>query len=275
MRTRQIPGAEQKLCIAVDANGGEGGLEVILGGVERCLEQDARVRILLAGDRGLLERELPQRLPAPLHSRVELLHAEQVIGEGENLNVSLRRKTRSSLHAIVDALGEGRAQACISSGNSAALVGVAQLRLGVLPTVERTAFCCRLPHESGDSYLLDVGAYVDVPPHRLLQFAFLGAALAAGIYLCGRTARALGRKDPPEVVWDEFSGYWITMFALPPDWPWVLGGLALFRLFDICKPWPVRRLESRGGGLGIMLDDAVAGLLSCALLHLVRHLLAV
>ena len=178
MTTQQIPGAEQGLCIAVDANGGEGGLEAILGGVARCLEQDTRVRILLAGDRTVLERELPQRLPPPLHSRVELLHAEEVIGEGENLNVSLRRKTRSSLHDIVDALCEGRAHACISSGNSAALAGVAQLRLGVFPTVERPAFCCRLPHEGGYSYLLDVGAYVDVPPHRLLQFAHLGTALA-------------------------------------------------------------------------------------------------
>ncbi len=104
--------------------------------------------------------------------------------------------------------------------------------------------------------------------------AVVCATLVAGVYLCGRTARALGREDPPQVVWDEFSGYWITMFALPPDWPWVLGGLLLFRLFDICKPWPMRRLERLGGGLGIMLDDVVAGLFSCALLHIAWHLVA-
>jgi phosphatidylglycerophosphatase A len=82
-----------------------------------------------------------------------------------------------------------------------------------------------------------------------------------GIWACGKTEQALGIRDPSAVVWDEFVGYWMTMVAAPSGWRWMLAGFLVFRFFDILKPWPIRELDLRvQGGMGIMLDDCVAGL---------------
>lgn len=91
---------------------------------------------------------------------------------------------------------------------------------------------------------------------------------AAGVAICGRVSRQLGVHDHPGIVWDEFVGYWVTMWLLPPDWSWALAGFIVFRCFDILKPWPVRFLDRHlHGGLGIMMDDIVAGMMACAVLH--------
>ena len=107
--------------------------------------------------------------------------------------------------------------------------------------------------------LLPLGAYLAVAAVLLL----------VGIPLCDRAARLLGREDPPSVVWDEIVGFLITMTAVPPSWGAVVLGFAAFRLFDIWKPWPIRRVD-RGvkGGLGIMLDDCLAGLMGLGLVQL-------
>lgn len=104
-----------------------------------------------------------------------------------------------------------------------------------------------------------------------LAFALVAAVL--GIYLCGESARRLGVHDHPGIVWDEITGYTVTMLAAPPDWYWLLGGFLLFRFFDIVKPWPIREADhSLGGGLGIMLDDIIAGIFAGAILLAVQFL---
>jgi len=90
-----------------------------------------------------------------------------------------------------------------------------------------------------------------------------------GIYLCGESARRLGVHDHPGIVWDEITGFAITMIAVPNTWTYLLAGFVLFRLFDITKPWPIREADHRLiGGFGIMLDDVIAGIFSCVLLHI-------
>ena len=85
-------------------------------------------------------------------------------------------------------------------------------------------------------------------------------AFALGAWACQWTIRRLGVEDPGLVVWDEFVGVWIALFAVPTGWYWALAAFVLFRFFDIAKPCPVnwadRKIE---GGLGTMLDDAFAG----------------
>lgn len=100
-------------------------------------------------------------------------------------------------------------------------------------------------------------------------------AAVVGIYLCGKTSRDWGVHDHGAIVWDEFVGYWITMFMIPVTWYWALLGFALFRLFDIWKPWPVRYFDRQvHGGLGIMLDDIVAGVMAWLVLFGVTQLVA-
>lgn len=107
-----------------------------------------------------------------------------------------------------------------------------------------------------------------------LYSAVVIAAALVGIWICGAASRELQVHDHSGIVWDEFVGYWLTMWALPLTWPWLLAGFLLFRVIDVLKPWPVNVLDRKlGGGLGIMLDDILAGAIACAMLHAVRWLL--
>jgi phosphatidylglycerophosphatase A len=102
------------------------------------------------------------------------------------------------------------------------------------------------------------------------------AAFALGVWICDSVSRDLRVHDHGGIVFDEFVGYWITMFLVPVTWTSVLAGFVLFRLFDIWKPWPIRWFDRHvPGGFGIMLDDVIAGLLACAALHALRHAVGV
>ncbi|NIM01379.1 MAG: phosphatidylglycerophosphatase A [Acidobacteria bacterium] len=98
------------------------------------------------------------------------------------------------------------------------------------------------------------------------------ALLPLGWWSAAATARSLGKKDPGVIVIDEFAGQFLALLALPPVWPVLLGGFVLFRLFDIVKPPPARRLEALRGATGIMADDLVAGLYANLLLQLAVRL---
>ncbi len=119
------------------------------------------------------------------------------------------------------------------------------------------------------------GTLAAIPLYLLLARLDLSAYLAVtvllfavGVYLCELTSRELGGQDHPAIVWDEIVGYLITMIAAPPKIEWLVAGFLLFRLFDILKPWPIRVLDRRiKGGLGIMLDDVLAGIFAALILH--------
>lgn len=87
-------------------------------------------------------------------------------------------------------------------------------------------------------------------------------ATLVGIPAATIAARESGREDPGFVVVDEVAGQWFALFGVRPDWKHAALAFALFRLFDITKPWPIRKLEELPGGTGIMLDDVAAGLLA-------------
>lgn len=88
-------------------------------------------------------------------------------------------------------------------------------------------------------------------------------AFAAGIWICERTSRDLGVHDHGGIVWDEFVGFWITMYLVPASWLWIAVGFVLFRAFDILKPWPITWADKHvEGGFGIMLDDVLAGIMA-------------
>ena len=127
---------------------------------------------------------------------------------------------------------------------------------------------------------LAVLVYVLLPPLSLTAYAALCVALSVfGIVVSAQTARDLNTPDHPAIVIDEVAGFLITMLALPPDaevqWLWVMAGFVVFRALDIIKPWPIRLIDRRvHGGLGIMLDDIVAGLIAMTILAMGRYIYA-
>lgn len=112
------------------------------------------------------------------------------------------------------------------------------------------------------------GTLAAVPIFWLLQDlawpiygTWLIVTFALGVYWCDRSSKQLGVHDHGGIVWDEFVGYWITMFLAPKGWLWIVIGFVLFRFFDIIKPWPINWLDRKvEGGLGIMIDDVLAGI---------------
>jgi phosphatidylglycerophosphatase A len=112
-------------------------------------------------------------------------------------------------------------------------------------------------------YLLVSG--LNLPAYSL----FIVVTALLGIWICDVASRQLGVHDHPGIVWDEFVGYWITMWAVPVDWVWIVAGFLVFRVYDIAKPWPVGPLDKKvKGGFGIMIDDVLAGIMACGTLHL-------
>lgn len=92
-----------------------------------------------------------------------------------------------------------------------------------------------------------------------------------GIGICHYSAKKLGVHDHPGIVWDEICGFLITMIGAPIGIVWCIIGFVLFRLFDIIKPWPIRWLDKKvSGGIGIMLDDIVAGAFAWGVIYLIR-----
>ena len=122
--------------------------------------------------------------------------------------------------------------------------------------------------------LVAIPIYLLIADLGLLHYTlFIAVTSLLGIWICGVASRQLNVHDHPGIVWDEFVGYWITMWAVPADWTWIIAGFVAFRVFDIVKPWPVSVLDRRvGGGLGIMVDDMLAGVMACITVHIAMWL---
>lgn len=126
------------------------------------------------------------------------------------------------------------------------------------------------------------GTLMAIPFYLLIQdlplslYILLVSALTIfGIWLCDVVSKEIDEHDPPGMVWDEIAGYGITMIGAPKGWLWVVLGFILFRIFDIWKPGLIGTIDKKvSGGLGIMLDDVVAALCACLVLHLIARALA-
>ena len=126
------------------------------------------------------------------------------------------------------------------------------------------------------------GTLIAVPLYLLLNglvwwqyLAVISAGFLIGVWICATAAKQMGVHDDPAIVWDEIVGFLITMIAAPAGWIWIGIGFVLFRCFDIIKPWPIRSIDRHvGGGLGIMLDDVVAGIFALVGLQVIAWLIA-
>lgn len=120
--------------------------------------------------------------------------------------------------------------------------------------------------------LMAVPLYLLMMQLSLVPYLLLiGIVCISGVWICDKSSKLLGVHDHGGIVWDEFAGFFITMIAAPAGWIWIVIGFALFRLFDIWKPWPISLLDKNiEGGLGIMVDDIVAGIYALICLQLIH-----
>jgi phosphatidylglycerophosphatase A len=127
--------------------------------------------------------------------------------------------------------------------------------------IAQGAYIGRLPVAPGTAGTL-VGALIYILMRAVSPAAYLvlcSIVILAGAWTAGRAEAYLGRKDPPSIVIDEIAGYLVAMFMVPREWGFVITGFLLFRIFDITKPYPLKRLQDLDGGIGVMVDDVGAG----------------
>ncbi len=174
---------EAAVRIAVDCMGGDHGPAVIIPAAVEFVLAQADARLLLVGRPAQLEAALANQLISPvLRQRLQVVPASEVVEMDDPLPVALRGKRDSSMRVALNLVKEGRAEACVSAGNTGALMAIARYVLKTLEGIERPAIAKEMPNQKGGlTTVLDLGANVDCEPEHLLQFAVLGAALAAAL----------------------------------------------------------------------------------------------
>ncbi len=170
------------LTIALDAMGGDHGPVVTVPAALDRLRLDAAVCLILVGDEALLEQQLEQlTLSADERERVTVRHATQVVEMHDVPSKVLRNKKDSSMRVAIDLVKAGEADACVSAGNTGALMATARFVLKMIPGIDRPAIISALPSARGHIHILDLGANVDSSAEHLYQFAVMGTELVKAI----------------------------------------------------------------------------------------------
>lgn len=188
-----------ELTIALDAMGGDQGPAIVVTALERALSSYPRVHFILVGDEAELDPLLEQHPSVRNSSRVSIQHASQVVAMDDKPSAVVRAKPDSSMRASLDLLNNGSAQACVSTGNTGALMAMAYLTLKTLPGVIRPALVASLPQKDGKhGLLLDLGANPSCDAETLCQFGIMGSVMAQHLNQVAEPRVALlnmGRED--------------------------------------------------------------------------------
>ena len=168
------------ISIALDAMGGDAGPDVIVPAALGYLKKHKSVRLLLVGLPDKLQEAL-ERHGGTVSDRLEIVPAAQVVAMDEEPKAALRNKKQSSMRIAIDLVKAKKADACVSAGNTGALMATSRLALKMLRGVERPAICTFLPSETGYVCVLDLGANVNCTALNLLQFAIMGSILVSAV----------------------------------------------------------------------------------------------
>lgn len=163
------------ITLAVDAMGGDDGLEATLPGVKFFIKKFPDSRVILVGDESQIQAGLEK---FKLGRKVDIRHASEVVGMGEDPRSAIRKKKDSSMRVAIDMVKAGDADAVVSSGNTGALMAMAKFVLKTLPGIDRPAIISPLPNPNGHSLMLDLGANLVCSAELLMQFSVMGVALA-------------------------------------------------------------------------------------------------
>ncbi|MBA0014984.1 MAG: phosphate acyltransferase PlsX [Nitrosospira sp.] len=173
-------GLKTDITVAIDCMGGDHGPHVTVPSAVNYLRSNPGINILLVGLPDAIEAELAaiKFMPDP---RLRVHAASEVVSMDESPAIAMRDKKDSSMRVAIDLVKRGEAQACVSAGNTGALIATSRFVLKTLPGVDRPALAVVLPTMKGHTYVLDLGANVDCSAEQLFQFGVMGAALVSSV----------------------------------------------------------------------------------------------
>lgn len=163
--------------VSIDCMGGDRGPATTVHAALEFVRKHDDVNVILVG----LDQAIQQFLPASRHPRISVRHATEVVAMDEAPALAIRNKKDSSMRVALDLVKSGEADACVSAGNTGALMAISRFVLKMLPGIDRPAICAVLPTITGHVHVLDLGANVDCSPEHLLQFGIMGASLVGAI----------------------------------------------------------------------------------------------
>jgi glycerol-3-phosphate acyltransferase PlsX len=169
-----------RITIALDAMGGDFGASVVVPAAVLAARENPDIDFILVGDEAELGKTL-DRESAAGDSQLRILHASQKVEMDEAPSSALRNKKDSSMRVALNLVKDGAADACVSAGNTGALMATSRFVLKMLPGIDRPAICTALPSEKSHTWMLDLGANVDCDAEHLLQFALMGSELAGAV----------------------------------------------------------------------------------------------
>jgi len=167
------------ITLAVDAMGGDHGPKVTIPASINALSKYDQLHIILVGDKELIQKELQKNKYTS--TRLSIQHASEVVEMDESPQSALKNKKDSSMRIAINLIKEEKAQACVSAGNTGALMATARYVLKMLPGIDRPAIASSLPSQKGTTYMLDLGANTDCTAEHLLQFGVMGAMLVSSV----------------------------------------------------------------------------------------------
>jgi phosphate acyltransferase len=168
------------ITVALDCMGGDFGVPVTVAAALHFLDKEADAQVVLVGLVDAIERELGRHQTAH-RERLSIQPATEIVATDEPPAQALRGKRNSSMRVAIDLVKEGRAQACVSAGNTGALMAMSRFVLKMLPGIERPAIASFLPTLRGRTCVLDLGANVDCTAEHLLQFGVMGSCLVSAV----------------------------------------------------------------------------------------------
>ncbi len=163
--------------VAIDAMSGDFGPRVIVPSALQYLQENSNASVILVGQ----QQKITPLISSSLAHRVEVVHADDVVAMDEKPAVALRSKRQSSMRVAINLVKNGDAGACVSAGNTGALLAIGKYVLKTIPGVTRPAICGAVPSLNSHSYLLDMGANVDCDAEHLLQFALMARILLKAV----------------------------------------------------------------------------------------------
>lgn len=188
--------------IALDAMGGDHGPSVVVPAALQTVAENECVSLILVGDREVIEKTLSGHHPRS-PDRVRVHHASQRVEMDDLPSLALRSKKDSSMRVAVDLVKSGAADACVSAGNTGALMATARYVLKTLPGIDRPAIISSLPSMAGHTHVLDLGANAETEPEMLFQFAVMGSVIATAVDSVARPSIGLLNMGAEEIKGNE------------------------------------------------------------------------
>ena len=172
---------QEKITIALDMMSGDHGISSTIPAAIDYIEKMDDIFLILIGDQDQIEKEIPSKIQKFKNKKFSILHTSEFINMNDDILSALRSKKKSSMKLSINAVKENTADACVSAGNTGALMALSKIILKTMPGIDRPAICTALPTKKGHMHMLDLGANVECDSKHLCQFAIMGSALVQSL----------------------------------------------------------------------------------------------